>query len=925
KGYNTSDLVLDNVRLSYNTNDYFNDVSVVGYTMLAEDSPVGTFAHEFGHTLGLPDLYNTNTGASKIGDWGIMDHGAWNGIPQGSSPAHFCAWSKYYLGWINPTVINSGLSNISVNQVERNSDVYMLLDSGYSAGEVPDSEGSEYFLVENRQKIGFDAYLPGDGLLIWHIDDSAGAVSSNNVNNGNPRRVDLESADNTDPSSNQGDTGDPWEANAEFNSTSAPNSALYSGSKSNVTVREISISGTTMWTVMGFEGSSADLQPINISVPSPLHYGALDNINLTISNTEDTNATNVLVNLYINGTFDSNQTISNIAGNSEEIVSFQPNLIYGTYDIVFIVDPQDFIFETNETNNNLSKTITINHTAPNVLVTYPNASVTVIGDITITAEVTDADSDAQIIWFFYTDNYNENCTWNLIGNSTFAVNNIYNITWNTTTVSDGNTYRIKVNATDNTSKTAFDVSDSDFKINNINDAPEINLTSPLGGENWSNTQIITWSASDSDQDELTIALYYTTDSNWISMSSNETNDNECNWNVSNLSDGDTYKVKITAYDGNLIANSTSNEFTIDNTEPSVSLNIPDTSITTSDEINITCTASDSESGIKNITIDATDNENDNPVICLISNCSVVYEPDSEGDKKITCTASDFAGNSHSTSSNLTSTTTSNGDDGGDEEGDESSGEFGMAGELGGSWNSKSFAELTPGTKVTWSVPASAGLDLSSVELTSKKAATNVRIKAKKLDSKPEFATTNPAGKVRQYFQMNTDNLPTSDISLITMKFKIPKSWFTANNLDEDSFSIRRWSGKGWSKISTTKSNSDATYVNYKLNTKQFSYFALTALGKEGEAANKTNESGKLGPGKDEPFSKETTAAAAFGFKDIFNSETLGLNNLYWVVIFIGIVCMFVFLLFGVNIQKKKKARVQKILNTSRWKEHLRFK
>ena len=49
-------------------------------------SPIGVFSHEFGHQLGLPDLYNTQTGQTIMGPWTLMDAGLWNGNPPGSSP-----------------------------------------------------------------------------------------------------------------------------------------------------------------------------------------------------------------------------------------------------------------------------------------------------------------------------------------------------------------------------------------------------------------------------------------------------------------------------------------------------------------------------------------------------------------------------------------------------------------------------------------------------------------------------------------------------------------------------------------------------------------------------------------------------------------------------------------------------------------------
>jgi M6 family metalloprotease-like protein len=129
-------------------------------------STMGVFAHEYGHSFGLPDLYDTDYTSEGVGKWSLMAAGSWNYVTRpGDRPAHMDAWCKYFLGWVNPTLVTSPLFYEPVTAAETTPDVYQFL-SGSPTG------GGEYFLVENRQKIGFDAGLPGSGLLIWHIDES---------------------------------------------------------------------------------------------------------------------------------------------------------------------------------------------------------------------------------------------------------------------------------------------------------------------------------------------------------------------------------------------------------------------------------------------------------------------------------------------------------------------------------------------------------------------------------------------------------------------------------------------------------------------------------------------------------------------------------------------------------------------------------
>lgn len=217
-----------------------DSVYALDYSMVAESSPMGTTAHEFGHDLGLPDLYDIDRSSEGIGAWGIMAYGAWQ--EGGDVPAHFCAWSRVFLGWVESREVTIDETGVILNCVEHSN-----LDTIISIPLTSD----EYFLLENRYKTGFDQYLPGEGVLIWHIDDSVGSIDLNNVNNNEDhKRVDLEEADgrdDLDSRMNFGDYTDPYYLNAEgFTPFTTPNSRPYSGLSSHVNVVNISGSGSTM-------------------------------------------------------------------------------------------------------------------------------------------------------------------------------------------------------------------------------------------------------------------------------------------------------------------------------------------------------------------------------------------------------------------------------------------------------------------------------------------------------------------------------------------------------------------------------------------------------------------------------------------------------------------------------------------------------
>jgi M6 family metalloprotease-like protein len=120
---------------------------------------ISVICHEFGHMLGLPDLYARpeNPGSEGVGTWCAMSNQIGNGRPQ-----HFSAWCKEQLGWIQPAVIDPTVKQkLILAPVEDSSrecvKVLVRLD------------GSEYLLLENRRKKGFDQDLPAEGLLIWRV------------------------------------------------------------------------------------------------------------------------------------------------------------------------------------------------------------------------------------------------------------------------------------------------------------------------------------------------------------------------------------------------------------------------------------------------------------------------------------------------------------------------------------------------------------------------------------------------------------------------------------------------------------------------------------------------------------------------------------------------------------------------------------
>jgi hypothetical protein len=201
---------------------------------------IGVFAHEFGHAFGLPDLYDTqnfNGKSEGIGTWGLMGAGSWGGDNMHpEKPSHMEAWSKEFLGWVSPREIKAD-TEVVLRQVETQPDVVKVRISE-----------SEYYLMEYRQKAGFDVSLTGGGLAIWRINEPVlSAGLSNNTVNGDQKNkgvgiVEADGLKQLDSRVNRGDAGDvfPILPKRKFDSTTTP------ATVGNIAICEIGDPGATI-------------------------------------------------------------------------------------------------------------------------------------------------------------------------------------------------------------------------------------------------------------------------------------------------------------------------------------------------------------------------------------------------------------------------------------------------------------------------------------------------------------------------------------------------------------------------------------------------------------------------------------------------------------------------------------------------------
>lgn len=165
---------------SQNINMTLNNKVVDVYACSAElfgaegtqSAGIGTVCHEFGHVLGLADHYNTsNSSDYLLGAYDIMDYGSYNN--EGRTPAGYNAFERMSLGWLTPKEITDPADGVALSNISDNNEAYILKTTNED----------EFYLLENRQKSGWDAYLPASGMMITHVDFSKDNWKNNVVNN----------------------------------------------------------------------------------------------------------------------------------------------------------------------------------------------------------------------------------------------------------------------------------------------------------------------------------------------------------------------------------------------------------------------------------------------------------------------------------------------------------------------------------------------------------------------------------------------------------------------------------------------------------------------------------------------------------------------------------------------------------------------
>ncbi len=230
--------------------DRFSTLPEQSALITGRRAEIGVYCHEFGHALGLPDLYDTSTLGGTLnsgpGYWSLMSMGGsgTNGVTP-EIPGHLGAWPLKMLGWLT-AVRPARDTTIDLAPIETGGAAVEVAFEGESQ--------PEHLLVENRQRLGFDRDLLSEGLVVYHLDEAGieARYAANRINAGPTPGLKVVEADGRDDlflGANRGDGSDPFPGDlgvTAIGEDSWPSTATFSGAPTGVALRDIAPVGDAM-------------------------------------------------------------------------------------------------------------------------------------------------------------------------------------------------------------------------------------------------------------------------------------------------------------------------------------------------------------------------------------------------------------------------------------------------------------------------------------------------------------------------------------------------------------------------------------------------------------------------------------------------------------------------------------------------------
>jgi M6 family metalloprotease-like protein len=202
-------------------------------TDMPAEITLGTFCHENGHMIcDFPDLYDYGSESSGIGAYCLMCAGG-NANPK--NPTRIGAYLRHAAGWSS-----------NVTKISPGGTVTLAADKNEFA--LLRKNSTEYFILENREKIGRDVSLPDAGLAIWKVDET-GNNSNEEMTPASHYECSLIQADGLNELENGigiGNNGDLFDQGSRFSDITQPNSKWWDGTASGLNISGVSAPGPVM-------------------------------------------------------------------------------------------------------------------------------------------------------------------------------------------------------------------------------------------------------------------------------------------------------------------------------------------------------------------------------------------------------------------------------------------------------------------------------------------------------------------------------------------------------------------------------------------------------------------------------------------------------------------------------------------------------
>jgi len=285
---------------------------------------VGVFCHEFAHLLGLPDLYDPYGREDYVGRWELMAKGLWNGNPRGSSPAHMLAWSKIKLGWILESQIavvqSEVIRNLVLSPIELNGTILAL--------KIPLTDRT-YYLIELRQRTGYDLALPDAGLLVTYVDGNLNGPGGVRIVDANPLTATLDDC------------------------TFKPG-RIFSDTANKISVSILETTGQGYRLLVNRVGPAPDLTVTKPQItPYPARSGRILTLTFNLSNQGTATASNFTVQIFLDTNRIYWNTYSLEAGQTR-LIQLTWNATLGKHAVRCIVDSENRLSDIDRLNNEMA-------------------------------------------------------------------------------------------------------------------------------------------------------------------------------------------------------------------------------------------------------------------------------------------------------------------------------------------------------------------------------------------------------------------------------------------------------------------------------------------------------------------------------------------------------------------------------------------